>query len=78
MPCDRFLGGFVCSRGRRPKAKPCFAAGCPLPAHWLCDFEIAPGKTCDRSICERHRRGVGPGKDHCLEHFYVEQRRKQA
>lgn len=80
MPCFGFQDpktgarGIICTpRGR---GKKCFAQGCPGRAHWLCDFPTAEGKTCDRNICDRHRRGVGPGKDYCLEHYFAEERRK--
>lgn len=80
MPCDIFRwgdgAGIICSRGRRPNGKPCFAQ-CPLPAYWQCDYETQPGKTCDRNICERHRRGVGPDRDYCLEHFYVDRKKRE-
>lgn len=76
MPCEsvRLPDGttaIVCSRGgRRPKGKACFAQACRGPAYWQCDFELPDGKVCDRWCCERHRRGVGPNEDHCLEHFF--------
>lgn len=80
MPCDIVrIGesvGVICTRGRGRK-KPCFVRACPGPAHWQCDYPVAPGKTCDRHICERHRRGVGPDKDYCLEHFYADRKKNE-
>lgn len=52
-PCTPFrtsdgkLAGFICSRGGR--ADRC--AYCGRLASKLCDFKVAPGKTCDARIC---------------------------
>jgi len=78
MPCKPFdLGngvtGVVCSRGQR--AKRCAIEGCGKPAPYLCDFPLTgakAGKTCDRPMCESHRRTQGrKGKDtvdYCPSH----------
>lgn len=34
----------------------------------LCDREIAPGKTCDAGLCDRHARPQEDGKDLCPIH----------
>mgnify|MGYP001561521056 CR=1 FL=1 len=73
MPCNKVSipgGGFaiVCSRGGRGRAAPCGEAGCAAPHVALCDFPMPGGGTCDRRMCDAHRKHVGKNRDHCPEH----------
>ncbi len=40
---------------------------CKRKHEFLCDWEIAPGKTCDKKLCRLHTRKVfgDPDKDFC-------------
>lgn len=82
MPCTRFLGGMVCTRGRRGKTKPCFVRDCRRPGYVLCDWIIqrpGPGRrgvTCSRLCCRDHARHVDTDKDLCLEHFIKSKQQK--
>lgn len=57
MPCARISfdtkggksHGFICGRG----VKACVVCGTVAVA--LCDYPVAPGKTCDQPLCETHR-----------------------
>lgn len=79
MPCDSFSGkdkdgrefrGIVCTRGRQPPRLPmCWVSHCSSPGVKLCDWPVGDGKTCDRSICGRHAKNVGPDKDYCPGHW---------
>ncbi len=40
---------------------------CGALAPFLCDYEVAPGKTCDAPLCGRCRVSTGV-KDYCPEH----------
>ena len=40
---------------------------CGNPAVFLCDYEVAPGRTCDEPLCGQCRINFGC-KDYCLEH----------
>lgn len=52
----------VCS-GHRTRKK----CNCGQIASRLCDYEIRPGKTCDKGLCARCAWMVGD-KDFCLDH----------
>ena len=66
MPCVLFktnLGtAIVC--GRAVKA----CRSCGHLATKLCDFAVAPGKTCDAPICAECAQHFEPNKDYCPEH----------
>jgi hypothetical protein len=49
-------------RQRIPK---CF---CGAEVARLCDFPLGKGKTCDRPVCARHAKRVGPDHDLCPIH----------
>lgn len=68
MPCEPFLGGFVCIRGRRRKAPKCWVTHCRSSSTKLCDWPAAGGKTCDRPVCDEHADQVGPDKHYCVAH----------
>lgn len=57
--------GFVCTRGPRPKRKPC--SGCGRPADLLCDWKV-PGGTCDKPVCDLCTTSPAPDKDLCPTH----------
>lgn len=65
---DGAVVGFACVRGRRSKPKAC---ACGLTATKLCDGRVRgnAGRTrrCDRPVCDRHAKPVGPDLDHCPE-----------
>jgi hypothetical protein len=67
MPCEPIKGpgfsGIACTRGRRQRKCECGAV-----SSRLCDFEIAPKKTCDRPMCARCATNVGPDRDLCYQH----------
>lgn len=48
-PKTKKINGFVCG----PGVKPCRFCGTYSEA--LCDYPIAPGKTCDAPLCKRCR-----------------------
>jgi hypothetical protein len=55
----------VCGR-RQPRR---FCKSCNREfASKLCDFPVAPGKTCDAPICDKCATAVGPDLDHCPKH----------
>ncbi len=80
MPCTPFLGGMICTRGRKKKTEPCFVRDCRRPSQVLCDWIIsrpkggpnADGKIepirCSRPCCRHHAKHVDVDKDLCLEH----------
>jgi hypothetical protein len=68
MPCERFLGGIICTRGRRKGVPKCWVNHCPSGSTRLCDWPTGPGKTCDNQVCGRHADRVGPDKDYCPLH----------
>lgn len=69
MPCTHFAGGIVCySRPRRKRCKFCCALSPGNFVSRLCDFEVAPGKTCDAEMCIDCARPVGPDIDFCPDH----------
>lgn len=76
MSCEKVdLGNgnfaITCGRGRPAKAAPC--SFCRARPHTkLCDFELAPGRTCDRKMCDRCATSVGTEKDHCPNHNQVQ------
>lgn len=67
MPCQvREVNGhtmIICSRG----GKIALCINCGEPAPFLCDYEVAPGKTCDATLCGRCRINMGL-KDYCPNH----------
>lgn len=52
-----------CNYRQFPSARPC---GREAPV--LCDFQVAPGKTCDAPRCKQNSRVGGPDIDYCIEH----------
>jgi hypothetical protein len=62
----------VCSRGRggAKLCTRCLRDGVKKPSRYLCDFPLPPDgrKTCDKPMCEMHRRAVRDGVDHCFDH----------
>ncbi len=70
MPCKVISlenGGsmIACLRTPAPTFARCVVCGQYAP--FLCDFEVAPGKTCDAPLCGRCRYNMGV-KDYCPEH----------
>jgi hypothetical protein len=79
------ISGFACSRGRRAPAKPeprrfcvaCLSSETRTPAFHLCDFprswsDSSGGEpTCDKAMCDAHRRAIRPGVDWCQDHAGV-------
>lgn len=63
---DGTFVGFVCTRGRRPRARAC---GCGRAAWRLCDGR-GEGKrrTCDRPLCDGCALSVGGDLDYCAAH----------
>ncbi len=41
---------------------------CGAPGRYLCDYPLAPGKTCDKPLCGRCRVIKGPDQDWCPGH----------
>lgn len=78
MPCEEFrdddgnLIGVVCSRGKRRRS--CSTANCDRPGTKLCDYALKNGKTCDRPMCARCAKKVGPDRDLCPPHVRLEER----
>ena len=75
MPCnplrdkDDRVVGFVCTRGQKVPA--CSEPGCTWRSERLCDYPLRgekAGQTCDRPLCRRHARRVGPDRDYCPPH----------
>ena len=69
MPCSWVKlpgGGVAIVKHAKPRAKKC--RGCGAPAPLLCDWKIAPGKTCDAPVCEECALEVGPEKHLCPAH----------
>lgn len=54
---------------RKPATEPCDY--CTRTHEYLCDFEVEPGKTCDKKLCKMHTGKVfgQPDKDYCPEHI---------
>ena len=71
MTCETVRIGdgvaIVCSRVR-PRRRQCQVRGCHRPGVRQCDFETAPGKTCDKYLCVPCAVAIGPGRDHCPDH----------
>ncbi len=66
MPCTLIdKNTIVCQRGRQSVAK---CSHCHRPHTKLCDFEIAPGKTCDAPLCGSCATSGGTNVDYCREH----------
>jgi len=62
---------FVCGsrvRGNLTREQ-CCCKDCGLPHTRLCDFPVSGGKTCDRKLCDRHAKRIGPEKDYCPWHY---------
>jgi hypothetical protein len=60
----------VCTRGTTKAA--CDTPGCQRVHMALCDYPLANGKTCDRKMCDGHRKPVGANRDYCPAHAKVE------
>lgn len=58
--------GILCYRPSGRKAPRCYR--CLDTGRWQCDYQVRPGKTCDRFLCRRHRQGQPGNIDYCLEH----------
>ena len=41
---------------------------CDVAATRLCDYPIAPGRTCDVALCASHAVRLGHNLDYCHEH----------
>ena len=54
------------ARGNRNAPRPCRI--CRAIAPFLCDWKIAPGKTCDTPICAEHAFEVVKDKHLCPRH----------
>lgn len=61
-------GGVMIVCGRGPRTRQCQEPGCTSPGRFQCDFEVQPGKTCDRYICAHHAKKQGPNRDYCPAH----------
>jgi hypothetical protein len=55
----------MCGRKLPPA---CPERGCQRMTGYLCDFEVAPGRTCDQPICEKHASQIGKNRHHCPRH----------
>lgn len=75
MACERITDGdgrvvgFICTRGRRSRPKPC--VGCGKPSTRLCDTRVANGarsKTCDAPLCDACTFSPREGVDCCPRH----------
>jgi len=50
-------------------SKPMQACACGMEVSaWLCDYELSPGRTCDRRMGPNCRTNVGPDVDYCPDH----------
>jgi hypothetical protein len=69
-PSGDIVTAIVCGTRSAPRryCVACVSKSVRTPAPYLCDFPIAPGKTCDKAMCEEHRRVVAPGVDYCRDH----------
>jgi hypothetical protein len=73
MPCRDIklpngFTGIACSRERR---RACSVPGCGRTAPYLCDYPVKrKGKdtTCNRAMCEAHRKNMSPEVDYCPGH----------
>jgi hypothetical protein len=62
-------GGFAIACGGEQRAKRCSVAGCNAPGVKLCDFHLAPDKTCDKPLCGAHAVHVrSKDLDYCSDH----------
>lgn len=84
MGCTPIPGGFVCSRGPKPRklCVPCLRAGRKTPSTKLCDYpegaaKVAmlpdrglypPSQTCDTPLCGKCAVRKGKDLDWCPEH----------
>lgn len=44
---------------------------CMAPGENLCDYPVGEGKTCDRSLCDEHSKGVANDTHYCRDHFIM-------
>lgn len=58
--------GFVCTTGRRRRAARCDF--CRAEHQFLCDAEVAHGRTCDAKLCADHATVVGKDRHLCAPH----------
>lgn len=71
MGCETYRtggGGFmiVCSKGpARAKCR------CGYTGTRLCDWNVGPGRTCDRPLCPSCTHEPAEGKDLCAEHAKI-------
>ena len=59
----------------RQRRKRCSSPGCTNWGELLCDFPVVrEGKegTCDKAMCRRCAKSVGPDRDFCRPHSKVE------
>lgn len=59
-------GGYAIICGPRSRKKYC--DWCRGESHFLCDYEIDKGRTCDAKMCHVHATRVSAGKDYCPNH----------
>ena len=69
MPCERRGNMIICSRHPLLHGNVCHV--CKAPSTILCDWNLGPGKTCDKPLCRRHARSGGENVDYCLDHPVV-------
>lgn len=58
---------YVCGDLRPHKCQVCHTG----LGRYRCDYPVAPGKTCDRYLCEQCRQAQGLGIDYCPKHAAV-------
>lgn len=44
---------------------------CAAPGENLCDYPVGDGKTCDRSLCDEHSKGVAADTHYCRDHWIM-------
>jgi len=44
---------------------------CLAPGENLCDYPVGDGKTCDRSLCDEHAKGVAADTHYCRDHWLM-------
>lgn len=68
MPCHWIKlpgGGVAIVKMAAPRRKRC---ACGAWSTRLCDHDMGNGKTCDKPMCERCAKRIGPNLDLCKEH----------
>ncbi|MCG5072225.1 hypothetical protein [Paraburkholderia tagetis] len=80
MPCTPFrfpggINGIVCT-GRKRTSR-CSVEGCNAPSGFQCDYQMKPGKTCDRHLCAVHAHQVGADVHFCPAHLAESSGKKQ-